>query len=244
MNKNYESIKSYFYVIDPSFLLILFEKKINIEAIRDLKIFIPNKLNELILKAEKETQYREFLWKFLNYFSYSRGKNKSIYNLDKQKIFFENYELLNQKIKKINIDEDVDKKIYEFCLKTFEKNDFVISMSPQINLLAEVLGEIMGFSKQKNAYIIMKTRRFVNLFREKLAVLELPKKLNSLRCFIKNCLRLISKDFVKDNIKHIIGHILSMLVPATPFMKWFIGKAIECGHYKYPKNIILTFMDP
>ena len=117
-------------------------------------------------------------------------------------------------------------------------------MSPQINLLAEVLGEIMGFSKQKNAYIIMKTRRFVNLFREKLAVLELPKKLNSLRCFIKNCLRLISKDFVKDNIKHIIGHILSMLVPATPFMKWFIGKAIECGHYKYPKNIILTFMDP
>lgn len=235
LDSNILKFDSDIYVIDPSFFLTLFEQKIDAKALDDLPFYISHTLDRLILKAKENKEYQEFLWKFLNYFSYSRTKDKNIYNVNKQKVFFENYELMREKIKTIHI-EDIDMELYEFCLKTFKGNSFDISMSPKINFLANVLGEIIGFSKKKHAIIAMKTRRFVNLFREKILSLELPKKI------------IEESDFIIDKKKDLSGKIFDFTGGKS--IKFFVGMVISIAGYEFSSpevgilSILLVFIDP
>ena len=173
------------YVIDPSFLSILFEQEIDSRHLSFCKnIYIPDKLHELILKTEnsekkvEKEHYRKFLLKFLNYFTYNAISHRH-YDEYFYERFFENYKYFAENLKIIK-EDDVDKKSYQFCMETFKNNSFYISMSPKMNFLGHVLGQIIGFSNKNKTIIIMKTRKFANLFREKIMVIELPEKIQSI----------------------------------------------------------------
>jgi len=219
-------------VIDPSFLQSLMSYKLNIEFSNKIKFFIPDTLDTLITKARDDKEYKEVLERFLTYFSYYyRLLARKIFSESDWKQLYTNYDLLNKNKQIFKIkEEDIDKEVYAFCMETFKNHNFYISMSSKINFLGDILGKILGFSKKHGAIILMKTRRFANLIREKIITLELPKRLDEL---------IDSKQFLIKRIFSFQG---------GKFVKFFVGVVTTMGGYVHPAiaipGIILTFMDP
>lgn len=211
-------------IIDPSFLRVLMLYELNYEFMKEVKFYIPDKLYDLIIKAKENEEYKNFLARLLAYFSYHPYRRFSKLEWER---FFNNYNFLIEKEMLFKITEkDIDGKLHHFCLETFKNHSFYISMSPKINFLGDILGKILGFSKKSGAIIFMKTRKLVNLVREKVITLELPKKLlEKLDEFVD----------LKQEIFDFKGR---------KFAKFFIAVVVAVHHRNHGLGLALAIMDP
>ena len=157
-------------IFDPSILHYLMNCAVKKN---EYVVYIPDTLLKLIELSKENDEYKTFLTKFLSYFSYSRT---STFSENNYRMFYSNMEKL--KIKPITLENIDEKEVYEKIVSMFKEHEFYISMSPKINFLGDILGKIIGFSKVKGVAVFSKTRRLSNLLREKIIVLELPKRLD------------------------------------------------------------------
>ena len=97
--------KSDKFIFDPSVLFYLTTIKLKEN---NYTIYIPDKMIELIIKSRESKKYKEFLSKFLLYFSFSRTKEISNNNWNN---FYENISILN--IKSISEEFIEDNDSYE-----------------------------------------------------------------------------------------------------------------------------------
>ena len=209
-------------IFDPSILhyIMSYEVKKN-----DYQIYIPDSLLKLISLSKENYEYREFLRKFIFYFSYQGSSEVAEYQWDR---FYANIEKLS--INPIAAEDIDDRYVYETILSIFERHTFYISMSPKMNFLGDVLAKIIGFSKKTGVLILSKTRRFANLLREKIVTIELPKKFDDV---------VIKKQEITGQIFRFQGG------RAT---KFFIGVMLSAGGFIHPAigvpGIVFAFMDP
>jgi len=155
-------------IFDPSVLHYMMNHKIKEN---EYIVFIPDTLLKLIELSRENNEYKNFLVKFLNYFTYSRTNTFTENNFT---FFYNNMERL--KIEPITIENIDDREGYENIVSMFKRHKFYISMGPMINFLGDIIGKLIVFSKSKGIAILSKTRRLSNLLREKVITLELPKR--------------------------------------------------------------------
>jgi len=209
-------------IFDPSVLHYLMSHELEDN---DYRAYIPDSLYKLISLSKDSDEYKEFLRKFLFYFSYQRSSEMVEYNWDR---FYENLEKIS--INTIT-DEDIeDKEEYQTILSMFGKHSFYVSMSPKMNLLGDVLAKIIGFSKKTGVAILSKTRRLANLLRERIVTLELPKKFDN---------AVVKKQEITGQLFHFQGGRAA---------KFFIGVILSAGGFIHPvigvPGIVFAFMDP
>jgi len=209
-------------IFDPSVLHYMMNHEVKKN---DYQVYIPDSLLKLISLSKENNEYKEFLRRFIFYFSYQRSSEVAWYHWDR---FYANIE----KISVIPItDQDIDdKEEYEAILPMFAIHTFYISMSPKMNFLGDVLAKIIGFSKKTGVAILSKTRRLANLLRERIVTLELPKKFDNV---------VMKKQEVTGQLFRFQGG------KAT---KFFIGVILATGGFVHPAigvpGIVFAFMDP
>lgn len=206
------------FIIEPSFLRMFMFSNLNKELIRQYIFFIPDTLDKLIQSSMKNEKHREFLERFIKYFSYY---DKKQFFDNEWGLLFSNYRFLTrfQLIRKI-VDETIDKKIYEFSLNTFTNHTFYIEMSSKVNFLGDVMGKILGFSKKNGIPVLMKTRRFTTLIRNKITLLELPRRMDELvnlkQAFTKKIFNFPGGKFVKFFIGVVFSYRIGDLIKSHP----------------------------
>ncbi len=211
-------------IFDPSVLYYLTICEIEDN---DYQIYIPDSLSKLISLSKNNNEYRAFLGRFLQYFSYRRNSKLADYDWDK---FYNNIEKIH--ITPITI-EDIEKEEYESILSMFKKHTFYISMSPKMNFLGDVLAKIIIFSKKTGIAILSKTRRLSNLIRRKIATLELPKKFDE---------AVLRKKEITDQL---------FRFPGGKATRFFIGVILTVEGFIHPSypfigalDMLFVFMDP
>ncbi len=222
------------FIIDPSVLRLFMSYEINMECIIETKIFIPDTLDDLIIKAKEDRESQKYLTRLINFFSYS-SQRKIFSDYDWRKFYFAYNSLKEKDILKLIKREEVDLNIYEYCIDNLTNHNFYISEFHRINLLGDIVGKILGFSIRKSKLILMKTRMLPNLIREKISVLELPKPRKKVRYMMEKMEKFI--EFKENKIQKIFK------VPK--YVKFFIG-VIGLFDIDFIEKIgiILVFMDP
>jgi len=193
------------FVLDPSFLRLFMSSEFEADVSGSVSLFIPDTLDRLIVRSGDNSDYRHLLDRLVVYFSYLRRS----FSASEWNQFYANYGQLKQKglISLITLDI-VDQEIYAYCSEAFDDPRFYISMSPRINLLGDVLGKTLGYSKKHSVGILMRTRKLPNLVRGKITIIELPDRLDKL---------IISK-------QRLINNVFSF--PGGKFVRFFIAVVI------------------
>ncbi len=209
-------------IFDPSVLHYLTSHEL---IDNDYQVYIPDSLLKLISLSKENDEYKEFLRRFLFYFSYQRSSEMADYNWN---MFYGNIEKIS--ISPISVEDIEDKEEYESILSMFGKHTFYVSMSPKMNLLGDVLAKIIGFSKKSGVAVLSKTRRLANLLREKIVTLELPQKFD---------------DFVMKK-QEITKHLFRF--QGGRATKFFVGVILSAGGFVHPAidvpGLVFAFMDP
>jgi|CXWL01.1.fsa_nt_gi hypothetical protein len=214
-------------IADPSVLWCMSEYDWMGEV--ELEFYFPERLMELIEKSIDSRPHAEILERLVIFFGsammmFSRHR----LNWDR---FMNNYSRLRKagRIKRIE-ELGFDEKIYSDTLRLFQTHSFHVEFSPKFNLLGDVMGKILAASKATKKPILMKSRRFSNLLREKITVAELPKQMDR----VLN----VKRDICAPMLRH----------KGAQSLKLFVGFALGVGSiHSAPMSIAgvaLLFMDP
>lgn len=216
-------------IADPSLLWLMGERE-GVGQI-DSRLYFPEELLSLVGKAKESMPHREFLETFLRYFGASLPQHKQHFRWD---VFWSNYDALVARERLRTIEElGYDEKVFREMTQLFEKHSFHIELSPRRNILGNVMGKTISAAIHRMRPIIMKTRRFVNLLREKIVIVELPKQ----------------ADKVVQAKRNVCAPITQF--PGGDALKWFVGFALSVGGLVDPTlapvgiaGIALVFLDP
>lgn len=219
-------------ILDPSVLFYLTS-----HAVKETNIlyYLPDNLLRLIELSKENKEYQQFLKSFLSYFRY--GDSRNIEEND-WKVFYEN--IGRMKINPITQDDlktESQDNYYEKYLKLFSDHDFYISMSPKINFLGDCIAKIMEFSKRTGKLILSKSRKLANLLKEKIASLELPKRLAEMPNHFDNVLRIKSE---------LLNRMFDFRGGRTT--KFFVAVCLSVGGFIHPVvggiGVVFVFIDP
>ena len=209
-------------IFDPSVLHYLMSHEL---LDNGYQVYLPDSLLKLIYLSKENDEYKEFLGRFLFYFSYQRGSELTEHNWN---MFYGNIEKIS--INPIAVEDIEDKEGYESILSMFRKHTFYVSMSPKMNFLGDVLAKIIEFSKKSGVAVLSKTRRLANLLRERIVTLELPQKFDDV---------VMKKQEITKQLFHFQGG------RAT---KFFVGVILSAGGFVHPAigvpGLVFAFMDP
>jgi len=162
-----------------NFLKTNYKKKvvIDVSAFPDLKtilstqtdlqeetlVFIPDTFKKLLGKAKDDPNYYEILTRLV-----SKWTNKQVdFNFLEKIIKEGKYE--NVTIKTVGVDE-IDQVIYRKIFAKVKSKDLEPKFSEPFNLLGDVVGKIIGIAKSLGAYILMRSKKLVNLLRDTIPV--------------------------------------------------------------------------
>ncbi len=244
-NNKYREIEIYKdkIIFDPSVLYFLLKYNLleyNIfSELGKIEIFIPNSLYELINKSKENEEYRNILLNFIYFFSYESYREINKKEIDRL------YENLNKLNIRIISDKDIDNKFYEKIynlLPNSYKFKNIKLFGRKINLLKDTLAKIICFSVQKTVAILQKTRKFINLIRERINLIELSREIKNVPGGFKELKKL------KENL----------FSPVTTFtgvkeIKWFIGifaaffgciEQVPFNQIIDIADLVFIFMDP
>lgn len=212
-------------IIDPSILHFLLKNEVQEN---DFIFYIPDNLNRLIKRAREGSEERAFLLGFLNYWSNSMGRNykENDFSWD---LFFSN--ISKMEIREITSEMISDENEFtEFYFEAFQNHPFYMSFSPLVNVLADTLSKMLLYSKRSGKKILSKTRALMRIIREKIAVLELPEKFDTL----------------VQSKQNIAGKIFSF--PGGKGVKTFVGIGISIAGFSNPYfaagGILFACFDP
>ncbi len=212
-------------IIDPSFLYYLHTAEI-LES--EFIFYFPDTISNLIDRAREGEQERAFLLGFLNYWGQKRYKStpfdwsRFFENINRMKIVPITDEMLaiNEEGNEMN-----------FFLQQFINHPFYTTFSPLKNVLGDCVGKIMLFSRKTGKKILSKTRRLSKLLREKITVLEIPKRFNEILQLKRNLTAKLTKK-----------------IPGKENTKFFIGFGIAVGGFWWEPvgvvGIAYAFLDP
>lgn len=187
-------------IIDPSFLYYLQTAEIQESG---FTFYLPDTILNLIERAREGEQERAFLTGFLNFWGQKRYKES---NAD-WNLFFENM----SRMKIVAITDEMiaageETSEMNFFLEQFVNHPFYTTFSPLKNVLGDCVGKIILFSKKTGQKILSKTRRLSKLLREKITVLELPKRYSETLELKRNFTAKLTKKLPgKENTKFFIG---------------------------------------
>ena len=212
---------------DPSLLLCM--AKYSWMGDVDLIFYFPERMLELIERSHDSKPHGEVLERLAIYFGsslpmFSRG------GID-MGMLLDNYSRLKKrgKIKRIEA-EKFDEGVYSDSLKFFKDHSFYVEFSPKFNLLGDAMGKILAASKEMKRPVLMKSRRFSNLLREKITVAELPKQMDR----VIN----VKRDICAPMFRH----------SGAQSLKLFVGFALGVGSIHSAAmslaGIAFLFMDP
>jgi len=166
------------FAIDPSFLQLLLVNKINMDGIGQFEFYIPEILDRTVSEARDKDHYRDLLEELFDYFSYrneySIHRNYFKYSRERWQDFYDKYSFLSEnRILRIIGEEEADAEVYEHCMSFVHDEDaFDVEMSPGVNVLGDITGKLLGFSRSTGIPVLSKTRRMLSVVRGKIHTLE------------------------------------------------------------------------
>ncbi len=154
------------FVVDPSFLALLMVKEVVLDE--DTRVFVPDCLDNLIKRSQKEQESKDCLLAILEYFSdFRRSKSEGALP-----VMYARYRNLKKQISIVKI-SDIDLDVYGLRMVILKN-----LRSRKADLIRDIVGKVLGFSKKRNIPILTKTRKLFYLMREHIVLIEIPKQLN------------------------------------------------------------------
>jgi hypothetical protein len=132
-----------------------------------LELYVPSVFDKLITEAGKDKTQRDKLLRLIGKWFWH---NKLPRDFNLSKMMSEYYSLKEKQIIRIIPKHLVDEKVRSFCIETFFDENLYLEMSPKVNLLGEIIGEILGYSKKGEKLIIAKTKGLSWLVRDKITI--------------------------------------------------------------------------
>lgn len=177
--------------------------------------YFPDTIVDLLLKAKANDQYYYFMTRL-----FTRWTQRYIDFKILDKIFVKK-EFPQAKIELIT-KEMIDMKVYSFCCKNFVSKDLVIELSPEFNLVGDIIGKILGFAKKSETPILMMNQRLVRYAKKLIPVFE------TANMFVDEKQR-----FFRKFIPHLEN---------TRGIRWLIG--ITVGIAVNPVGFVFMVVDP
>ncbi len=176
--------------------------------------YIPDTIPLLLNKAKENEQYYFFLSKLFTKWT-QRFIDVRLLN----KIFVEN-EYDNLKFELIT-KEMVDIETYEFCYNKFAEKDLFIELSPEFNLVGDIVGKILGFAKKSNIPILMLNQKLVRYVKKEIPIFD-------------------TANMFVDKKQEFFSRFIPLR--RTRGIRWFIG--ITVGTAISPIGFVLAVIDP
>jgi len=176
--------------------------------------YFPDTIAKLLSMAKENKQYYYFTTRLL-----TRWTQRYIDLRMLDKIFVEK-EFPQAKIELIT-KEIIDEKVYSFCYENFVSKDLIVELSPEFNLVGDIIGKILGFAKKSKTPILMMNQRLVRDIKKLIPIFE------------------AANTFV-DQKQRFFGNIIPL--ERTRGIRWFIG--ITVGTMVNPVGFVLAVIDP
>ncbi len=176
--------------------------------------YIPDTIPLLLKKAKENEQYYFFLSKLFAKWT-QRLVNLRLLN----RIFIER-EYGNLKFELIT-KEMIDKETYSFCYHKIVDRDLLIELSPEFNLIGDIIGKMLGFSKRNKVPILMLNQRLVRYIKKEIPIFD-------------------TANMLVDRKERFFSKFIPL--KRTRGIRWLLG--ITVGSVFSPIGFILTVIDP
>jgi len=128
--------------------------------------YFPDTIPLLLRKAKENEQYYFFLSKLFTKWTY-RLIDLRLLN----EVFIERK--LDISEFKLITEEMVDMETYDFCYHKIVEKDLLIELSPEFNLIGDIVGKILGFAKRSKVPILMLNQRLVRYIKKEIPVFDM-----------------------------------------------------------------------
>jgi len=213
-------IESNSAILDIS-ILPFFHKILEADRKTTITIYIPDTIKKLVLQGEQNRQYYFYLTKLISRWTTREVDINFLHKIMtmKEEKFREEYK--NIKLQYIDF-KDYNEIIYNSCIENIIEKEFLIELSPEFNVLGDVIGKILGAAQKLKLPVLMVNRRLMIEARKAIPVLDaaniiVQKKMEFFESLIPGLRR-------------------------TRGMKFFIGVIV--GHFVSPLGYVLTVLDP
>ena len=176
--------------------------------------YFPDTIAKLFLKAKENEQYYYFISRL-----FAKWTQRPVDFRLLNKIFKE--KRLNQIKIELITDELIDREVYSFCYKTFISKDLLVELSPQFNLVGDIIGKILGFAKKSKTPILMLNRKLIRFVREEIPIFD-------------------AANMFVDKKQEFFSRFIPLR--RTRGIRWFVG--ITVGTSVPPIGFVLAVMDP
>jgi len=178
--------------------------------------YIPDTIYKLFTKAEKDIQYYQFITDLFRKWTTRTVDFNLLYKIFREKKINEmKFELITRDM--------VDSEVYKFCYEKLRDKNLIVELSPETNVLGDVIGKILGFAKKSQVSILMLNRKLVTLIRGVIPVFD------------------AANTFV-DKKQEFFSRFIP--VKRARGVKWFIGIAIGLTLTNHPAGVVLAIIDP
>jgi len=191
-------------------------KIIEVQRILDITpvYYVPDTIPMLLEKAKENEQYYFFLSKLFIKWT-QRFIDLRLLN----KIFIEK-EYHTLKFEVIT-KEMIDLGTYNFCYHKIIEKDLLIELSPEFNLIGDIVGKILGFAKRNKVPILMLNQKLVRYVKKEIPIFD-------------------TANMFVDKKQHFFSRFIPLR--RTRGVRWFIG--ITVGTAISPIGFILAVIDP
>lgn len=201
------------FVIDPSFLSLLFTYTVSPDGLRGLHLHIPDNLARLIDSAHDNHEHADLLLAFINLFIYRKLQRDQV-SWDH---FFWSYDKIRTSDAFVIFNgQQVDEELLALCISAFDDSSFHIELSPAVNLLGDVIGKILAFSKRSGVPVLMRTRRLARMVRSHLDLLELATLADTINERKQSLSHQIFNFAGGQSLKFFVGFMIAINLP-VPF---------------------------
>lgn len=176
--------------------------------------YVPDTIPFLLSKAKENEQYYYFLSKLFTRWTQRyidlRLLNKVLVEKQTDQIKFE---LITK--------EMIDKEVYDFCYQKLVAKDLLVELSPEFNLVGDIIGKILGFAKRHKTPILMLNQRLVRYIKKEIPIFD-------------------TANMFVDKKQQIFSNFIPLR--RTRGIRWFIG--ITIGTAISPVGFVLAVIDP
>ncbi len=176
--------------------------------------YVPDTIPMLLKKAKENEQYYFFLSKLFTKWT-TRFIDLRLLN----KIFIEReYDILKFEL---ITKEMIDIETYEFCYNKIMEKELLIELSPEFNLIGDIIGKILGFAKKSKVPILMLNQKLVRYIKKEIPIFD-------------------TANMFVDKKQQFFSRFIPL--KKTRGIRWFIG--ITIGTAISPIGFILAVIDP